>query len=132
MKTPDELAQARRVASRKRAALLLRVHQLELTPTEAIEVACLEGNEALLRIRLRQLLMSIPKKGEKVASRMLTKMHKTLGSNEEVHDHAISWLVDSRAGGRRWAAWLDACAGPTDLRESNGFPWLKSREKATR
>lgn len=124
-KTADELAQLRRQASRARAEMLLRINQNELTPTKAVIEACKPGNKALLRIRLRQLLIAIDGVGEKSAFRILSRVAAVAQCDEDPSKLTVQWLVDSRAGGRRWAAWLDAGENQQSMRDTQDFPWSR-------
>ncbi|MPV50149.1 hypothetical protein GCG21_09050 [Pseudactinotalea sp. HY160] len=98
-------------ARRTRAEALLSVATEMLTTTDVIKEAATDPTGALLQIRLHQLLQAQDGWGQ---GRALRVIHRTLAVlGEPVSERAeilaikLSWLLDSRTGGNRLAAYCD-------------------------
>jgi hypothetical protein len=118
-------------ARRHRAEHLLAVADGSLTPLEVIERAAAYGHRALRRITLRRLLTAQPGVGEATADRMLTRMltclrggAPTRTDRDSMVKLTIAWLLDTRTGGRRWAAFTDALRRTRQVNAPwPGFPY---------
>lgn len=102
-------------ARRFRAEHLLAVSDGQMTPTQLVERAADYDARALRRIRLTRLLTAQPGCGTAGADAILASLwHCLHGSpaapedRQEMRSWTVAWLLDTRSGGRRWAAWVDA------------------------
>lgn len=122
------MAEARREASLARSRALLSVSRGEATLQETIQRAARPGEGALLRIRLAQLLMSLPDMGRRRSHQLLHRMLHVLEDDpgQQVASLTISWLLNPHSGGRRWEAWVDVVMSETDKPVWAGFPWSPS------
>lgn len=102
----DATRSAARDAARLRAAALLRLTQGTATLKEIIEEACTEHGRPLLRIGLRQLLIAQPRVGAKRADELLARTFAALEMEAPARP-TLGWLLDARAGGRRFVAFCD-------------------------
>jgi hypothetical protein len=114
---------ARHAAARHRGAALVAVAGGESTVRDVILAACTEDGKPLTRVTLRQLLMAQPGWGPDRAAKALEHTLTTLG-NPEVNQRklTIAWLLDKRAGGRRFMAFCDALY-PRASAPWPGFPF---------
>ncbi|MGC0252644.1 hypothetical protein [Pseudactinotalea sp. Z1748] len=109
-------------AERMRAEHLLGVAEGFLTIWDVIAEAARDTYRALLKIRLRQLLLSQPGWRPARADAVVTKTMATTGATstrDEMLKLRLSWLLDSRTGGNRLAALADAIL----CLEDPGPPW---------
>lgn len=95
-------------ARRLQAEWLHLVSIGELPPMEVIEEACTEDGATLRKLRLHSLLISQPRWGEKKVLQSLELMISVLKVKVDPKAITIGWLVDSRSGGRRVQAFVDA------------------------
>ncbi|MGP5523481.1 hypothetical protein ACTXM3_09305 [Glutamicibacter arilaitensis] len=95
-------------ARRFQAEWLHLVFEGEVQPMEVIQEACAEDGGALRKVKLFSLLTSQPRWGEKKALQVLELMIAVLKVKVEPKEVTIGWLVDSRSGGRRVNAFVDA------------------------
>lgn len=110
-------------ARRRRAEQLVALAEGRVTPLEVVHAAATEAGRPLRRISLKQLHLTQHGWGERRTSRLLVGLAARLGLHpDQVADKQISWLIDPRAGGRRYLAWLDVqhpkASGPW-----TGFPY---------
>lgn len=123
MSTTPELAvanSARANAARMRAEKLISVASSEATIHDLIMEASGSRGRPLLRVTLRQLLLAVPGWGNERASRIISKMTAVLGAKGSPTPQrklTIAWLLDPRAGGRRFMAFCDS------LKENDTSPW---------
>ena len=102
---------ARSAANRQRAAALIAVADPEqaATVTDVISAACTVTGRPLLRITLRQLLLAQPGWGPDRTGKVLEQTMATLEKKSvDPRKLTISWLLDHRAGGKRFMAFCDA------------------------
>lgn len=118
---PSEVASVRRAASRQRAECTLRVALGEITVWDVLRDASRPGGRALLRISLRQLLLSRPKVGAVRAQEVIDRTFALLGDTAQ--RPTVQWLIDPRAQGRRILAFLDATRDLPDGPPWPGFPF---------
>ncbi|XKH58612.1 hypothetical protein LG293_16300 (plasmid) [Citricoccus nitrophenolicus] len=95
---------------------LLLVSEGMAEPNEVIAEAAKPHGAALLKLRLRQLVMTHPDWGEGRSSALVAKIVRISGSKVPASEATIGWLLDRRSGGRRFAAWLDS------IEEKSGTP----------
>ena len=95
-------------ARRLQAEWLHLVSTGELPPMEVIQEACTEDGASLRKLRLYSLLTSQPRWGEKKALQVLELMISVLKVKVDPKEVTVGWLVDSRSGGRRVQALVDA------------------------
>lgn len=126
--------QAARHARRTRAEALLSVATGMLTVTDVIKESATDPTGALLKIRLHQLLQAQDGWGQGRALRVIHRTLDVLG--EPVSDRAemlsktLSWLLDSRTGGNRLAAFCDVLMErKQDVPPWPGFPHLAAPTK---
>jgi hypothetical protein len=101
--------EALRVARLQRAAALLAVASGDKSVFDVIAEACSESGRPLLKLELRDLVLSQPDlhtSGR--ADGFLRRVASLLESEVDLSRERLSWLVDPRAGGRRLIAWIDA------------------------
>ncbi|MEH0110793.1 hypothetical protein V6N00_13865 [Tersicoccus sp. MR15.9] len=116
---------ARRAAATTRARWLMGVHTGEVSIHDVLRAAATTRHKALLRVSLRQLLIAQVGWGPKSATRILSHVQAVADSSSTVASMSIGWLLDPRAGGRRFAAWEDAFASK-DCPPWPGFPHARS------
>ena len=123
----DRLTQARFSAQRQRAeALLLIADETfdDATIWEALRAAATPDGRALMRLSLRQLLAAQPGWSIRRADETIKKTLIVSGSSTKSRttgDIDVSWLLDPRVGGKRFAALCDAMHGDPSSR--NTIPW---------
>lgn len=120
---PDELAEARRRASRIRAEWLVSIAEGIVTIDDLIRAACEPDGKPLMKISLSQLLLAQPGVGKAKAERVLRKMHTTLSGRgaDTTRVETVANLIDPRSEGRRYLAFRDAlCDRQTPV---TGFPF---------
>ncbi|WP_412905262.1 hypothetical protein [Aeromicrobium sp. 179-A 4D2 NHS] len=107
---PDELAEARRRASRTRAEWLVAITEGVVTVDDLIRAACEPDGKPLMKISLSQLLLAQPGVGKAKAERVLRKTHTALSGRGDDSQplQTVANLVDPRSGGRRYVAFRDA------------------------
>lgn len=114
---------ARHQADLVRGSWLLRLTQGQATATEVITAAAGPGGAPLMRLRLRSLLMAQPGWGEDRSEHLVSQVIRVSGAQLRPGFQAtVAWLLDRRAGGRRFAAWLDALQVKDGL-PCAGFPF---------
>ncbi|MEC5148803.1 hypothetical protein [Cryobacterium sp. GrIS_2_6] len=121
------LATGRAKANIERAEWLYAVNQPELGITVSDVIREAVTNDALRRISLWQLLLSVPGWGEVHAARVIRNMHAAHGSTaaERKVKMNVGTIIDERRGGRLWVALADAMAREEAGGESvpAGFPY---------
>lgn len=118
------LNSARREASLYRAEWLMSIADGRLTVAELIDESAQPEARALLKLSLRQVLLSQPGWGRQKAGKVLRHLESAAGARMERRKITVGWLLDPRAGGRRYAAWLDAFEPKTTPWQ--GFPYARS------
>ncbi|WP_159604633.1 hypothetical protein [Agromyces humi] len=113
---------ARARANELRAEALINLAEGVFTQQDLFEFAATASGKPLLRIPLRQVLLSTPGVGEARAGKVLERLRDLLNVRTQPRDMTIAWLLDSRAGGRRFLAWLDTVS-PIRTEPWPGFPW---------
>ena len=115
--------EAKKRAARMRAEWILSLHEGYISTTDLITAACVDGNQPLLRLALRQILINQPGWGEVRTNRTLSALRGLLGLNAtDTRRLTIAWLVDARTGGRRVQAWAD-CLDSKSNSPWPGFPY---------
>jgi hypothetical protein len=106
---PLEIANtARALATQERARQLIAVTNMNITIHEVIRAAATPQGRPILRITLRQLLLAQPGWGEQKTNAVLNKLSSSLGQpTPQLRKLTIAWLLDPRAGGRRFMAFCD-------------------------
>jgi hypothetical protein len=114
---------ARTVANKKRAQQLIAITEEQLTVHDVIRSAATEVDRSLLRITLRQLLLAQPGWGEQKTTGALKKLASIIGQPAPpLRKLTIAWLLDPRAGGRRFMAFCDTFSTKTSP-PWPGFPF---------
>lgn len=116
---------AKAQAHRARAAALISVAEGRHTIVDVIKHAATEAGRPLLRITLRQLLLAQPGWGDERCGSALNQLTAVLGAPAaKLHRRklTIAWLLDARAGGKRFMAFCDVIAAKTDA-PWPGFPF---------
>lgn len=112
----EALARARR----ERGEALLAVSQGRLTPEDVISRAVSSGpRNPLLKLTLTQLLLAQPRVTPKQVRPIIDHLSEVL--SEPAESMTLAWLVDRRAHGRRYQAWVDVQKPKEALWP--GFPW---------
>lgn len=127
---PTPLANANsalRSARTMRAEWSVGVAEGLLTSVDVIEHACTVEGRPLRRMKLRQLLLSQPHWGQARTGEAMTRFARFAGlaPSADLDELTAGWLIDSRAGGRRISAWLDAVEVRRDGPPWPGFPYLR-------
>jgi hypothetical protein len=91
-----------------RAEYLVALAEGLLTINDVIDAASTAEGIPLRRISLRQLLTTQPGWGERRAAKVLSVVCSNMDVSDVKGDLTIGWLIDPRAGYRRWLSWLDA------------------------
>jgi hypothetical protein len=115
---------ARRSANLYRAQWLMLVHDGMVTPGDVLTDAAGPAARPLLKLSLRQLLLAQQGWGETRAYGVIDKILSVTDAKIERRQVTIGWLLDPRAGGRRFAAWLDAFE-PRSALGGAGFPYVR-------
>lgn len=120
----DVLNRARATAARFRAEWLHLVHDRMVTPGDVLAEAARPEAKPLLKLSARQLLLAQPGWGRARADAVIERIITVSQAKIESRQTTIGWLLDPRAGGRRFAAWLDAFEDREVLPEP-GFPYAQ-------
>ena len=118
---------ARHSAAVYRAQWLMLVHDGMVTPGDVLTDAARPEARPLLKLSLRQLLLAQPAWGRTRADAIIDKILSVTDAKIERRQVTIGWLLDPRAGGRRFAAWLDAIDPRKEL-TGPGFPYAKKEQ----
>lgn len=113
----DVLNSARKAANRFRAEWLLMLADGMFTPADLLREAGTDAGRPLLKLSLSQVLLSLPGWGRKRCDSILKHVLSVTGVKIEQRHVTVGWLLDPRAGGRRYQAWLDA------MQTKEGPPW---------
>lgn len=118
----SEQRSALAAATRIHAEYVRRVAQGNLDPFDVIDAARSHAEIALRRIPLELLFRSANQFKPMGWDSIQTRLLETLG--ERVHDDKldIGWVLDVRAGGRRYYAMREICRPPQQA-PWEGFPW---------
>lgn len=111
---------ARAASTRARAAKLIAVASSEADIYDVITESTTSRGRALLRITLRQLLLAVPGWGNERAARIINQTLTVLNirpAQVSTRRLTIAWLIDPRAGGRRFMAFCDS------LKDNSSAPW---------
>ena len=85
---------------------------------DVINLACTPNGRPLLRITVKQLLLAQPGVGDESVRRVIDKVIAVTGAHDvPVRRITLAWLLDTRAGGRRFMAFCDA------LGDNAATPW---------
>jgi hypothetical protein len=131
--TPNlDVANSARAAARIiRARHLLEIAGSTTSVHETLAAATTDAGRPLLRLTLRQLLMAQPGWGEHRAAAVLRKVLQVSGATSiATRKLTVSWVLDSRAGGRRFMALCDAITAK-DSAPWPGFPFAPRPARAT-
>lgn len=118
-----------RRANQARASALLGVSEGVLQVQDVLTQAAEDPSGALLRIRLRQLLMAQPDWGpsrsEQIIRRTLSVLGETDVERARIVEIRLAWLLDNRAGGMRLAAFCEAIRprSKSPAEPWEGFPY---------
>lgn len=113
-------------ARRQRAEWLIAVAEGTVPLDDFIRHAATEEGRPLLRVKLRQLLMAQPGWGEVKTRALIDHVLAITGAAGMSHTKVtLAWLLDSRAGGKRFLAFLDAIT-PKAAPPHPGFPFAAS------
>lgn len=118
---------ARRAASRTRAEWLMHINEGTLTPSDLMKEAARPEARPLLKLSLRQVLLSQQGWGRKRADGVIAHIAGVIDGKIDTRHLTVGWLLDPRAGGRRFAAWLDAFQPKTGPLWP-GFPYVRSSD----
>lgn len=105
-------------AERMRSEWILSLSAGYITAADLIRAACTDEHKPLLRLSLRRVLINQPGWGDVRTKRALNQLRAVLGlTASDSRRLTVSWLLDSRAGGRRVEAWADC------LDDKSNPPW---------
>lgn len=90
-----------------------------------LEAVAEQENRPLLRLRLRMLLRYQPGWGAVRADQVIDHVLSVTGAKLDRRLVTVGWLLDPRAGGRRFTAWIDALEPKKDP-PWTGFPHTRS------
>lgn len=95
VRSPEELAEARRRAGRMRARWLMALETGEATPHQLLVAATREGGEPLRALRLRQLLAHQPGWTRTMVDAVIAELRVRTGVAADVPDRRLNvhWLV---------------------------------------
>ena len=103
--------EARANANLTRARLLFSIAETsnEINAVDALRAAIGPEGKPILRISIRDILLAQPGWGEERTARTLRHILEALQIPEpKARKMTIAWLLDRRAGGRRFMAFADA------------------------
>ena len=120
-----ELNQARAAARRARADWLLALETGVLGVDELVAAAGADPRSPLRRIKLFQLLASLPGSTPSRACGVLAAFRRIAGVPRALPDRelTVGWLVDGRSNPRRVTALVDALNASDRRPPSERFPW---------
>jgi hypothetical protein len=120
-----ELNQARAAARRARADWLLALDARVLGVDELVAAASADPQSPLRRIKLFQMIASLPGSTPSRARDMLAAFRPIAGVARSLPDRelTVGWLVDRRSNPRRITALVDALNAPDRRPPSERFPW---------
>lgn len=123
---------ARARARRYRASALLAIadDNNRTTVNDILRHACTEKGRPLLRLTLKQLLLAQPGVGDETVTRILNHTVRVVGVASPPRRLTVAWLLDARAGGRRFMAFCDALAD-NSKQPWPGFPFMPRPQKTT-
>ena len=113
---------ARQEADRQRAEWLVSLDAGVTDVADFFEFACTLEGRPLLRVPLRQVMLAGLGFSEAKTRRALDRIQQLLGVEKTTRNMTVAWLLDSRTGGKRFMAWLEA----TQILRSepwSGFPY---------
>lgn len=116
-----------RKANRVRAEWLMLMSEGIIGPEDILAECESPDSKALLKLSLRQILLSRAGWGRKRVGAVLGHILSVTGAKIYPKHATVGWLLDSRVGGRRFAAWLDAFqtkSGPS----WQGFPYRRGSD----
>ena len=119
------LSQARAAAQRARAEWLFALEVRVLGVDELVAAAGADPRSPLRRIKLFQLLASLPGSTPSRACGVLAAFRRTAGVPRALPDRelTVGWLVDRRSNPRRITALVDALNASGRQPPSERFPW---------
>lgn len=119
-----EVANSARAAARHlRASALVHIAEGRRTVHDIIQLAATENGRPLLRITVNQLLLAQPGVGDESVRRVLNHITNVTGAADvPIRRITVAWLLDARAGGRRFMAFCDALGDNTQT-PWPGFPF---------
>jgi len=119
----DVANSARAAARHVRAAALIHVAEGRTGVHDVIRLACTPNGRPLLRITVKQLLLAQPGVGDETVSRAIRHLLAVTGAGDTpVRRITLAWMLDARAGGRRFMAFCDAL-GDNSTTPWPGFPF---------
>lgn len=118
---------ARRAAGRQRAEWLMRVLDGSAGVQDLMKEAARPEARPLLKLSLRQVLLAQKGWGRMRADGVIDHITSVIGGKIDRRLLTVGWLLDPRAGGRRYAAWLDAFQPKTGPLWP-GFPYVRSSD----
>ena len=119
------LTEHRRRANIARGELLQLIADGILSPWEALVAAATASDDALLRLRLEQLITAGDGIGQARARRITAQVVHILGTTEghtSVGRVTVGYILDERARGRRLLAVLDAFISHGLIRKEADIP----------
>lgn len=119
-----EVAQAAAAAARRvRAEWLLAVAGGLVTPTDVLRAATGQDGGPLLRLRLSQLLRAQDGWGTARVRRVVDRIAELAAASVPPARMTVGWLLDPRAGGRRWLMWCEVMHTTRTVEPWPGFPF---------
>lgn len=91
----------------ERGRALLRVANGDASVDDILREATTADQHPYLRLRLRQLMLTVPHASPKTVNRVLT-ITSELFDDYPVRSMTVAWLLDRRSHGRRYQVWADA------------------------
>lgn len=136
MHNPDAILRrgtsAAREARQLRQRWFVDITAGEKTCYDLIKAACAADGSgpALHKLKILRVLEAQPDCSAREARAILRKFVSLLDKpvRTDLDDLTIGWLIDSRAGGRRIATYLDVT---TSLQVPEGFPWSRVPDPVT-
>lgn len=114
--------QALSAARLTRAEQLVAIAKGLLTPQHVVDTARRADWVALRSQSLQQLVVSVPGAGPRRWREVRGRLLGVLGAKVSDKNLTVGWLLDPRAGGRRYLAFIDAMR-PRREPPWPGFPW---------
>ena len=113
---------ARASARRYRAEWLISITEGLVNPFELIEQAATDLGRPLRKLSLRQVLLAQPGWGKVMTAPRLEMLRNTLKASSDER-LTVGWLIDFRAGGRRYLTFLDVFTATKTQSPWPGFPF---------
>lgn len=131
LKTPFEHARATLAAHRHyRADWLQRLDAGTATPLDLLKDAATPQGRPLLRLTMRQVLLSVPHSSVGAVEKLLRQLRDVTDCYDlSLGKVTVAWLLDNRCKGSRQAAWIGLEKQARNTPPWPGYPFTRPTRK---